>query len=669
MGSLSRWRQHAPVLLLLLLAALAALLSQWAPVQRLDNSVQDPLLRLVPERTHGAEDLVVIDIDEASLAQIGPWPWPRPVLAALAQALSGQGVKAQIWDLVLPEAPAGDNSLAPWLQQTSPPLVMGQVWVLDTQVQQTPDTGRMLASAQAGLPCSPVQPRGFLGNAPSLPIRHAGHLSTSGSADGVLRAVPAVICHDGQAYPQLVLAAAEAVAPHSPWRHNSSGAWWRGHSTLSRGDTVFALDPQGQLRIPYSRSHSRWPAISAYRLLDSEAPKLPLRGKWALVGGTAMGLADTVSTPYHPAAPGVSVHAELLAASLHQQWRTPLAAPALLTAALVLLLGSIWLYNARQRARRHANVTGLAQGLHLAWPSAALLLLATLGAAAGSPLPLIAPLAGLLGLQGGQLLLQIELERHHAQRLSQHLQSFLPAALARQIAGQHPLGESLGQPGQGTLLALQVTGMSRWSQHTDSLQALAFVHAVATTVAQIAQAHGGRLEYIQGPTFWVAWPSGNTQASPPDTSPDGPPQGHPNTPPSTLQDAHLAAHRMLEALHPIARRNETSPHPLGVRCVIESGAYLHGIVGQAHSRHSLLLGPAPDRLHCLLDMVDELACPVLIGPDYAQALQLANAPVALTALGTFVLANSPKPVVLYRSAAPASGPTPGPMPAPPEATA
>lgn len=606
-------------------AALASLFGQWDPVKRLDKAVQDHLLRLTPEQSYGAEDIVVIDIDEASLAQIGPWPWPRPVLAAIVKSLSDQGVKAQVWDLVLPETQSGDALLADSLEQTSAPIIVGQVWVLDDLVKQVPNTGRMLASSQVGLPCSPQTPVGYLGNAPTLPIRHAGHLSATHASDGVLRHVPAVICHQGQAYPQLILSAAEAVAPQSPWKHNTSGAWWRGTTQLSRGDFSFTLDTQGNIQVPYSRSHTQWPALSAYKLLDPQAPKLPLSGKWALIGGTAMGMSDIVSTPYHPAAPGISVHAELLAASLHQQWQSPLAAPYILTATLVLVLGSVWLYQARQRSRRRADVAGLMQVLQLLWPSALVLLLACLGVAMGSPLPVIAPVAGLLGVHGGQLLLQIELERHHAQRMSQHLESFLPAAMARQIAEQHPQGESLGHPAQGTLLAVQVAGMSRWSHHTDSLQALAFIHAVASTVARLAKHHGARLEYIQGSTFWVSWPAQNST------------------------EAHLAAHRMLQELHPIARQNETSPHPLGIRCVIESGAYLRGIVGHAQSRHSLLLGPAPDRMHCLLDMVDELACHVLIGPDHGQTLKSQHIQAQLTELGTFVLANSPKPVTLYRS--------------------
>ena len=44
--------------------------------------------------------LVVVDINEQSLREIGPWPWPHATHAKLVDSLASLGVKQQIFDIV-----------------------------------------------------------------------------------------------------------------------------------------------------------------------------------------------------------------------------------------------------------------------------------------------------------------------------------------------------------------------------------------------------------------------------------------------------------------------------------------------------------------------------------------------------------------------------------------
>src|SRR5690242_16864865 len=39
---------------------------------------------------------VIVDIDEASISKVGPWPWPRARMAELSRRLSELGVNLQI---------------------------------------------------------------------------------------------------------------------------------------------------------------------------------------------------------------------------------------------------------------------------------------------------------------------------------------------------------------------------------------------------------------------------------------------------------------------------------------------------------------------------------------------------------------------------------------------
>ena len=40
-----------------------------------------------------ADKITLIDIDDKSLADLGPWPWPRNIIAEMIEILNGEGAK------------------------------------------------------------------------------------------------------------------------------------------------------------------------------------------------------------------------------------------------------------------------------------------------------------------------------------------------------------------------------------------------------------------------------------------------------------------------------------------------------------------------------------------------------------------------------------------------
>ncbi|MFS2066400.1 CHASE2 domain-containing protein [Duganella sp. CT11-72] len=122
-----------PLSALVALAAIVlALWSQWLPPAA-QPYVPDEWLRdrLVRAQASDAPDqrLVVIDIDEASLAKAGPWPWPRERLATLLELLLGvYGARGVALDITLPEPAdaAGDQRIALLAQHG--PVVLPQAF-------------------------------------------------------------------------------------------------------------------------------------------------------------------------------------------------------------------------------------------------------------------------------------------------------------------------------------------------------------------------------------------------------------------------------------------------------------------------------------------------------------------------------------------------------------
>lgn len=638
-ASLPQRRRKAASLVvwILLLAALSAALIRLEPLHRADHQWHDLLTSVLPERAP-PPDITVIDIDERSLQELGPWPWPRPVLAQLAQQLRERGARLQVWDLFFPHDGAADAALAAQLKQ--PDIVVGEIPVLDPQVDEAPQEGRLLPNLQAPPLCSAHPPvRGHLGVAPNLSPAHVGHLSATPDADGQLRRLPAVVCfspppsqsaspleegREGSVrrIPQLALAAAAADTPGQAWRLEPGMPLFGPHQWLRRGDWQFALDAQGHLPIPYHRPHSAWPAISASHLLTGEGDLPSLRNHIVLIGGTALGLRDIVSTPYHPNAPGVSIHAALLAAGQQSDpWAAnPPRGAAWLAAGITALAGLLLWPLVQPRRRIGALVAGVCAGLWLP------LVLSALGRLAGLTLPVTAPLLALM-LHGLVLLAwQVQQQRQRVRQLSSHLESFLPPTLARQVAAQLPGGESLGYPCDGVLAAVRITGLQRWVEHVDSLQGLALIHALHSAASDASGHYGGQLEHAQGEVFYMSWPRGDLNAT---------------------QEALDGLRQLHQTLTPILQRNTTDSCPLHFYAALESGVYLLGLVGAQTARRGVLLGPVANDVAGMLALCEELDSPILIGPKAAQTLTT-QASEPLQSLGQFMLPDQRRAKTLHR---------------------
>src|SRR6185369_2247067 len=88
--------------LVVLIAALIVRVNEPPLVERLRNLAFDSYQRFMP-RPVGQAPVKILDIDEASLAQIGQWPWPRDILAQLVDKLSESGAAAIAFDVLFAE--------------------------------------------------------------------------------------------------------------------------------------------------------------------------------------------------------------------------------------------------------------------------------------------------------------------------------------------------------------------------------------------------------------------------------------------------------------------------------------------------------------------------------------------------------------------------------------
>lgn len=631
-------------------AFLAALLSLTPWSRGVDDRLYDTVTAFSPA-VATPQGVVILEIDERTLSVLGPWPWPRPLLARVSQVLRERGARVQVWDILLPQdTPAGDE-LTHALSR--PDVVLAQALVTDPSVRTPPADGQRVGQPiPPGGICSQHAPlNGHIGPGQGLQAGQVGHINATPDADGRLRRLPAVLCEGSQAFPQLALATAQAATPGGVWELQY-GIWpWQAPLTLTRGAWRFHLESDGWMRVPFARPHGAWPVVSVEALLDPSATLPALQGSVVLVGATALGLGDIVGTPFHPAAPGVSIHAELVAAALPSMVpstsgrfgvtgpvgasRVSAAWPiqpvyGVLWAVLLTVPGLVLV----RRLDPHSS-TRRALGLTIAVmaaPGVLALLVRLVGIGAGGSTALLLPAwpaTAALAIQAlGSWVVNAVVLRRESSRLARHLESFMPVALARRVAQDHPSGESLGDLQRGTLLALRIPGIDRWVSSVEPLQALSLIHVLNATVQNLAHGLGGRLEHMQGHTVLLAWTSDDAWA---------------------VRQAMAVAKQCAVELGPLLRRNESETHPLGMNMAIESGAYLQGIVGTSSARRAVLLGPAATDALAMLELNEELVSPVLLGPK--AAAHLAHSP-DVQRLGQFVLPQQaqPKPLFGYRLA-------------------
>lgn len=622
--------------------ALAVALLAWAAIallaptalQQADERSTDMVWQLSAEAAEERR-VVVVDIDDASLQRIGPWPWPRETQARLVDALRAQGASLQLYDVVFADERQGTDELARALAATrdSGPAVLAQVFALRNESSQR---SGQLTGALPGQACLPpaAPAQGYVANVAGLDTP-AGHITPRLDPDGAVRRVPALVCFGQRNYPALALAGLLALdnpATAVPLMAEPGSRPWDPAWTLTLSGMPgvrVPLDANGDIRVPYHKARSSLVSISAADVLEGKlAQPNVLAGAWVLVGASAFGLADAVPTALGGAVSGVEVHAQLLTGILDEAVPfTPRGASFLQVAwaalAILALLALSW-----SRAAAESSARRL-QSRHVLWIPVAALVFGALGFVLHG-LALLAvdwwlgwAHASLAIVLAGLFLGLAEHARSLSEkgRLFRNLASYLPAAVAEKIALQEPSGEISAERRELTVVVADVRNFSAYCEVRSPEDAARVLHRFYGTASSIIEANGGTVEEMTGDRL-VAVFNGSRPC------PDHPAQA-------------LAAARELWL-----RCSEELPNvppqglePLGLGVGVESGTALVGSFGPASRRVHTVLGQPMTVAMRLEEMTAELAYPILVGAETAErvGVPFERQELALKPLGSFLL--------------------------------
>jgi CHASE2 domain-containing sensor protein/two-component sensor histidine kinase len=287
--SLHRFQLNDLASAALILLALTVVIHLTQLFSRVDNLIFDYGQKITT--TTAPDDVIIIAIDQVSLAQIGRWPWSRAVHANLLQRLQSELPAVIGLDVIFAETeqanPAADALLAKAITES------GKV-VLPVLLETVRANGQVIETLP--LPA-------FMQHAADV-----GRVHAVLDEDSIARSV---YLHEGIGEPvwQLFSQAVLNVAADQPTQNKFS------FDSVETSINPYGLAREKQRRINFSGPANHFNSISYAQVLSGDFPQGLFTNKIVLVGATALGMNDLLTTPVSglstPMA-GVEFHANVL---------------------------------------------------------------------------------------------------------------------------------------------------------------------------------------------------------------------------------------------------------------------------------------------------------------------------------------------------------------------
>ena len=342
------------IAVVLLVALMALRIWDPGPLETVRLKTFDFYQQTKPRPIPADSPVVIIDLDEKSLKEIGQWPWPRSTLRDMTIKLFQSGVKVVGFDIMFPEADrmsgslvakalpglssdlkkrlsamtSNDELLGSIIKQASAHwkkgygVVVGQSGLNEERVykDRKPLVSKVHQRRMKGAPKPylwvPAFP-GLLRNVLPIEKYAAGHglLNLTPEIDGIVRRVPAFFRLGKKLYPTL---AVESMRVYSGRR---------GIITKGTQSGISDVIISKKLKVPTDKNGRMWPYfsrsdkskyISAVDVLNGVADPNKIKGKIALVGTSAAGLLDIKTVPTERFIPGVEIHAQLIESVVHK---------------------------------------------------------------------------------------------------------------------------------------------------------------------------------------------------------------------------------------------------------------------------------------------------------------------------------------------------------------
>jgi adenylate cyclase len=572
--------------------------------------------------------VVVIDIDEASLQRLGRWPWSRDKIAKLTQELFGRyGVRAVGFDILFAERDLSsgiavldglrerelrsDAAFGTALARLRPeldfdarfadairgrPVVLALAFPLEGEERGALPPPVFTEADLADKEIPVFSERGFLTALPELVAAAAasGHVDPVFDADNLVRRVPMVKRYGAGYYPALSLAVlktvieAKTVTPH----FDTEGSL----DALDVGGLSVPVDERGTALIPFRGASKTFRFISAADVLDGTAPQ-DFTGAIALVGTSAKGLLDLRPTPLDHDFAGVEIHANLIAGMLNGDIKSIPARADVIEALMMVASGLLALFALPYR-RPLLNALGviviaaLVTALNLA-----------LWIRGGSVVPLATTLFMLAVLFAWNMLAGFLREGAAIRKLSTMFGEYVPP---ERVAQMRDSGERFTMEGESRELTVMFCDVRNFTAHSENLsprQISAMLNAYLTTMTAVIHEHRhGTIDKYVGDAIMAFW---------------GAPEPNPEHARGAVEAALAMQARMPQLAKDFAKRGWPA-FRIGIG--INTGTMSIGDMGSKFRKAYTVLGDAVNLASRLEGLTKEYGVGIIVGENTARAV-------------------------------------------------
>jgi len=524
--------------------------------------------------------VVMVSIDDRSIAALGGWPLDRKHLAAAIDALSRAGTKVIALDLLFtdkgrkagnPRNSAADRSLAEAIRRAGR-VVVAYGFVFDRAHMVGSQSIEAIAHAAfaryrispGGSPDLLVDPLG-LAMPPAILLRagHPAHVSVLLDSDGALRRAQPVIGFGDSYYPSLAI---EAVRLWMGIKR--SAVTVRFGEAIMLGAQRIDADRHMRVAINYYGPEG---TISRYPLADVLAGKVPagaLRGRVVVVGASAVGLGDRFVTPYSRTLPGHEHFATHIDNILSGRTLARTGWTTLVDLAALIFLGLIGAVIGRiQRPWLAAGTTLLTAG---AWGLVALGAFVWARAWLTFTFPLMTFAA---------VVAVVAVHRHYVERLLRRSAERDRSALARfvsPLATDRALATGADATDErtieATIMFVDLRGFTRMSEDMTPVDSMHFLRRYHRLVENAAGRHNGTVDKYLGDGALVTF---------------GTPMGDASAPLDAVAGARALADDIAEWSRELEK--EGAP-PLAIGVGLHHGPVMLGVAGGERHAEVTVLG-------------------------------------------------------------------------------
>ncbi|MGD2136830.1 MAG: adenylate/guanylate cyclase domain-containing protein [Gammaproteobacteria bacterium] len=321
--------------------------------RRLEWLAYDLRLRLLlPESAAPDPRIVIMDIDEQSLLELGRWPWSRSTVADLVERVFEDGAAVlamdvvfaepqrsdlgelldsldpEVRDLILADVPlpesigGGDQRLAESLQGRN--VVLGYAIADITSLPKGTLPPPLVMDEWLVESLDLVEMESYIANLERLQDKASGggFFSVIPDDDGVIRRAPLLARRNAHLYGSLALETVRRYLDAGQLLLKTApiGDYQVVEAVSLDGVSEIRTDDLGYVLVPYRGRSGSFSYVSSADVYNGTVPEGTFRDKIVLFGTTAVGLYDMRSTPVESVFPGVEVHANVIAGLLDGQF-------------------------------------------------------------------------------------------------------------------------------------------------------------------------------------------------------------------------------------------------------------------------------------------------------------------------------------------------------------